>query len=428
MTTIAEPVRADAAFGTDLYLKLAASGNVVLSPASIAAALRMALAGARGATADELAAALHVPGPEAAAAGLSQLAGIRTGDDLIFRAPNVMWVESTAHVRDEYLAELSGAVSVRQCDFRGAPEAARETINATVAEQTDGKITGLIPPGLIDQLTRLILTNAVYLKALWTVQFPAKDTSKKPFNPERMQPAPVDMMHLTARQAYDHGDGYQAVLLPYRGGSLAMAMVLPDGPLSELTSQLEGLGGLAGLLTGLLSADAVQVDLSMPRFRVDAAFMLRDTLEALGVRTAFTDAADFSGITENEQLSIKNVVHKAFIDVGEEGTEAAAATAMVFQTLAMVRKPQAEVKLVFDRPFLFAIVDVESGLPLFLGQFTRPARLSSRTCRNVRSGMSRSSGAAPRGWPPRARQPRPGCGPSSSSGRNIPGTRRAAAA
>ena len=428
MTTIAEPVRADAAFGTDLYLRLAASGNVVLSPASIAAALRMALAGARGATAAELAAALHVPGPEAAAAGLSQLAGIQTGDDLTFRAPNVMWVESAASVRDDYLAELSAAVSVRRCDFTGAPEAARETINATVADQTNGKITGLIPPGLIDQLTRLVLTNAVYLNALWTVQFPAKDTTKKPFNPERTPPAPVDMMHLTARQAYDHGDGYQAVLLPYRGGSLAMAMVLPDGSLTELTSRLDSLGGLAGLLTGLLSADAVLVDLSMPRFRVDAAFMLRDTLQALGVRTAFTDAADFTGITESEPLYIKNVVHKAYIDVGEEGTEAAAATAVTFQTLAMVRKPQPDVRLVFDRPFLFAIVDVSSGLPLFLGQFTRPVRLCSRTCRNVRSGMSRSSGEAPPGWPPRARRPRPGRGPSSSSERNIPGTRRAGAA
>ncbi len=428
MTTIAEPVRADAAFGTDLYLKLAASGNVVLSPASIAAALRMALAGARGDTAAELAAALHVSGPESAAAGLTQLAGIRTGDDLIFRAPNVMWVESAASVRDEYLARLSAAVSIRRCDFRGAPEAARETINATVAEQTDGKITGLIPPGLIDQLTRLVLTNAVYLKALWTRQFPAKDTSKKPFHPERTPPAPVDMMHLAAGLAYYQGDGYQAVLLPYRGGSLAMTVVLPGGSLTELTGRLDGLGGIAGLLTGLLDAGSVQVDLSLPRFRVDAGFMLRDTLQALGVRTAFTDAADFTGIATDEPLSIKNVVHKAYIDVGEEGTEAAAATAMTFQTLAMARKPQPDVRLVFDRPFLFAIVDVESGLPLFLGQFTRPARLSSRTCGNVRSGMSRSSGAAPRGWPPRARPPRPGRGPSSSSGRNIPGTRRAAAA
>jgi serpin B len=375
MAGIAQTVEADAAFGTDLYLKLAASGSVVFSPASIAAALRMALAGARGDTAAELAAALHLPGPEAAADGLKQLAGIRPGDGLTFRAPNIMWLESTETVRDDFLAQLAETVAVERCDFAGAPEAARQVINDAVAEQTAGKITGLIPPGVIDSLTRLVLTNAVYLKALWTQQFPARDTTQKPFYPERLGPAPVDMMHLAADLDYHRGDGYQAVLLPYRGGSLAMAVVLPDGPLSEFTGRLggAGVGGVGGLLAGLLSSgDRCQVDLSMPRFRVDAGFMLKDTLESLGVRTAFTPAADFSGITDDEPLHISAVVHKAWIDVGEEGTEAAAATAVTISALALVRKPPPEVTLVLDRPFLFVIADTASGLPLFLGQFTRP--------------------------------------------------------
>ena len=373
MAGIAQAVQADAAFGTDLYLKLAASGNVVFSPASIAAALRMALAGARGDTAGELAAVLHLPGPEAAADGLKQLAGIRPGDDLTFRAPNIMWLESAESVRDDFLAQLAETVAVERCDFARAPEAARQVINDAVAEQTAGKITGLIPPGVMDSLTRLVLTNAVYLKALWTHQFPARDTTQKPFYPERLGPTPVDMMHLAADLDYHRGDGYQAVLLPYRGGSLAMAVVLPDGPLSEFTGRLGGAGGVGGLLAGLLSSgDQCQVDLSMPRFRVDAGFMLKDTLESLGVRTAFTPAADFSGITDDEPLHISAVVHKAWIDVGEEGTEAAAATAVTISALALVRKPPPEVTLVFDRPFLFVIADAASGLPLFLGQFTRP--------------------------------------------------------
>jgi serine protease inhibitor len=373
MTGITEEVQADAAFGTDLYLKLAATGNVVFSPASIAAALRMALAGARGETAAELAAALHLPGPEAAADGLKQLAAIRPGDDLTFRAPNIMWLESALSVRDDYLAQLSETVSVERCDFKNAPEAARETINNAIAEQTAGKITNLIGPGLIDTLTRLVLTNAVYLKALWTSQFPADETKQKPFYPERTGPAQTDMMHLQAGLTYHRGDGHQAVLLPYRGGSLAMVAVLPDGPLSEFSAGLAGLGGLGGLLSGLLSGGTqCQVDLSLPRFRVDAGFMLKDTLQALGVRTAFTDAADFSGITGDEPLHIGAVVHKAYVDVGEEGTEAAAATAIAFRPLALVRKPPPDVTLVFDRPFLFAIVETTSGLPLFLGQFTRP--------------------------------------------------------
>jgi serpin B len=374
MASITQAVQADAAFGTDLYSELAGTGNVVFSPASIATALRMALVGARGETAAELAAALHLPGPEAAAEGLGQLAGIRAGDDLTFRAPNVMWVESAAAVRDEYLRQLSGTVALKRVDFRGAPDAARQLINDTIAEQTAGKITGLIPPGLIDTLTRVVLTNAVYLNALWTEQFPVDETKQKPFNPERTGPSPVDMMHLLARQAYHRGDGYQAVLLPYRGGSLAMALVLPDGPLSEFSGQLGGLGGVGGLLDGLLSSGAeAQVDLSLPRFRVDASFKLNDTLQGLGVRTAFTPRADFSGITADEPLYINAVLHKAFIDVGEKGTEAAAATAVAMRTLALVRKPQPDVRLVFDRPFLFVITDTDSGLPLFLGQFARPA-------------------------------------------------------
>ena len=375
MTSIVQEARADAAFGTDLYLKLAVSDNVVFSPASIAAGLRMALAGARGDTAAELAAALHLPGPEAAAEGLAQLAGIRPGDDLTFRAPNTMWLQSAASVRDEYLRQLSGTVSVERCDFMRAPEAARQVINDAVAEQTAGKITGLIPPGVLDSLTRLVLTNAVYLKALWTHQFPARETRQKSFYPERTGPAPVDMMHLATGLAYHRGDGYQAVLLPYRGGSLAMALVLPDGPLSEFTGQLAGLGGVGDVLAGLLaSSTESQVDLSLPRFRIEASFMLGDTLQALGVRTAFTPRADFGGIIPDEPTQISAVVHKAFIDVGEEGTEAAAATAVAFAAMALVRKPQPEVRLVFDRPFLFAIADVTSGLPLFLGQFARPGK------------------------------------------------------
>jgi len=372
MASIAQEVQADAAFGTDLYRKLAGAGNVVFSPASISAALRMALAGARGDTAAELAAALHLPGPDAAADGLRQLAAIRPGDDLTFRAPTMMWLDNALAVRENYLAQLSRTVAVRRCDFRRAPEAARETINDAVAEQTAGKITGLIPGGVLDELTRLVLTNAVYLKALWEHQFPADGTLQKPFYPERSGPAPIGLMHLRTSLTYHRGDGYQAVLLPYRGGSLAMAAVLPDGRLSEFTGQLAN-PGIGGLLAGLLTDGAeCQVDLRLPRFRVDAAFMLKDTLETLGVRQAFTGLADFTGITTDEPLHISAVVHKAYIDVGEEGTEAAAATAVVIRALTAVMRPPPDVKLVFDRPFLFAIVETGSGLPLFLGQFTRP--------------------------------------------------------
>jgi serpin B len=371
MTTISQAAHADAAFGADLNGKLAvAGGNVVFSPASIAAALKMALVGARGETAAELANALHVSDGSSAAAALADLADIRSGGDLILRAPNTLWLDSALSVRDEYLRQLAGGVSVERCDFRRAPDAARERINAAVADATAGKITDLVQRGLIDSAMRLMLVNAIYLNALWTHPFPAENTKDKPFYPERMSATAIPSMRLLARLAYHRGDGCQSVLLPYTGGTLAMAVLLPDGPLSEFTGSADVTATLSGLLAG---GAECQVDLSLPRFRIEAGFRLEDTLRSLGVRRAFEAGADFSGISD-EPLSISAVVHKAWIDVGEKGTEAAAATAVGIRPLAAVRRPQPDVRLVVDRPFLFVIADTETGLPLFFGQFARPPR------------------------------------------------------
>lgn len=371
MTAITATARADAAFGADLHCKLAVGGgNVVFSPASVAAALTMALAGARGETAAELANVLRLDGPESAAAALGELSGIRSGDDLTLRAPNTMWLDSALSVREEYQRQLAGSVGVERCDFRGAPDAARESINAAVADATAGKITGLIQRGVIDSTTRLVLVNAIYMNALWTHQFPVENTKDLPFYPERMPATAVPSMRLQAALAYHRGDGCQSVLLPYRGGTLAMAVLLPDGPLSEFAEPARVSGALSGLLA---TGTECQVELTLPRFRTEAAFRLEDTLRSLGVRQAFADEADFSGISA-EWLAISAVVHKAWIDVGEKGTEAAAATGVVMRNLAIVRKPDPDVRLVVDRPFLFAIADTQTGLPLFLGQFARPAR------------------------------------------------------
>lgn len=371
MTTLSPVASADAAFGADLHRRLGETGgNVVFSPAGIAAALKMTLVGARGETAAELAGALRVSDPDAAAEALADLADIRSGGDLTLRAPNTMWLDSTLSLRDEYTRKLAGSVGVERCDFHGAPDAAREAINTSVADATAGKITDLIQRGLIDSATRLVLVNAIYLNALWTHPFPVENTKDQPFYPERIPATAIPSMRLQARLPYHRGDGCQSVLLPYRGGTLAMAVLLPDGPLSEFTASADIPGALSGLLT---RGAECQVDLSLPRWRTEAAFRLDDTLRSLGVRRAFSDAADFGGIS-GEPLSIGAVVHKAWIDVGEKGTEAAAATGVVMRSLAMVRKPDPDVRLVADRPFLFAIADTATGLPVFLGQFTGPAR------------------------------------------------------
>lgn len=372
MTAISAAARADTRFGADLHRALATAGNTVFSPASVAAALKMTLAGARGETADELARALHLDAPGDAAASLGELGALADegGGDLTLRTPNTMWLDETLTVRETYLDSLAGTVGVERCDFAGAPEPSRQRINAAVERHTEGKIPGLLPRGLIDAATRLILVNAIYLNAPWAHPFPAQNTADKPFYPERMSPAAIPSMRLETRMPYYRGDGCQAVLLPYRGGTLAMAIVLPDGPLSEFASRVD----MPSVLGNLLDDDAERlVNLTLPRFRVEASFRLEDVLRTLGVRRAFTDDADFGGIC-TERVRISAVVHKAFIDVGEEGTEAAAATAAVFAPAGIIRRPDPDVRLVVDRPFLFAIADTQTGLPLFLGQFARPAR------------------------------------------------------
>jgi serpin B len=390
---------ADAAFGVDLYQVLAEdAADTIFSPASVAAALRLAWCGARGQTADELARALHLNGalrPEdvavsglslvaagqVAAAGRESASGASggAGGPATFRAPDSVWVQSGLPLRPEFTARLSqAAATLADADFAAAPEAARAEINRVIAAQTAGKITGLLPPGTVGTMTRLVLANAVYLKAAWTQPFPEQATAEAPFYPDAPgapgRPGRADgpaltvpMMRGTAARQYLRGDGYQAVLLPYRDLSLAMAVVLPDGLLATLRPKVAATG-LGGLLAG---AARHQVTLSLPRFRLEAAFNLIPALRRLGVTRAFGDEADFTGITDAEPLRIGAVAHKAYVDVDEHGTEAAAATAIVFRPLAATRPPP-PVTMVVDRPFLVAIVDMATSLPLLLGQVTRP--------------------------------------------------------
>jgi len=214
-----------------------------------------------------------------------------------------------------------------------------------------------------------VLANAVYLKAGWAQTFDEKATADAPFYPDGQDrpSVTVRMMHGTAARSYLSRDGYQAVLLPYADARLAMAVVLPDGPLATL-SPIIAADGLRGLLAG---ATRHQVTLSLPKFRLEAQFNLIPVLQQLGVRLAFTNDADFGGITEDAELLITTIAHEAYIDVNERGTEAAAATAVGFLAAAAMRPPP-KVTVTVDRPFLFAIVDMTTWLPLFLGQVSHP--------------------------------------------------------
>jgi serpin B len=386
--------RADDAFGADLYRRLVAgtAGNMVFSPVSIAAALRMALLGARGETAAQLAAALQLAGPGDAADGLRRLsaglAGLARGD-VTCRAPNTMWLQDGFPLRAEFTSALAGLAGtvVREADFAGAPQQARLEINAAIAGQTAGRIADLLAPGAVDRLTRLVLAGAVYLKAAWAQPFPAAATAVAPFYPGPGSPdvsgpgsgdggsggggGPVEvpMMQGTASLGYLRGAGYQAVTVPYAGGLLAMAVVVPDGPLGPLEETLAA-GGVHGLLAGVTPQ---RVRLTLPRFRVTAGFGLVPVLKSLGVTAAFDlKQADFTGLSPEQPLAIAAVAHQAFIDVDEHGTEAAAATAVGMVRPTAVFRQQPPIVVTADRPFLFAITDAAAGWPLFLGRITNP--------------------------------------------------------
>jgi serine protease inhibitor len=365
----------DDLFGAGLYAALGGAGNLVFSPASIGTALRMTLLGARGETAGQLAATLRLAKPQDAAGGLLETCALLdslAAGDLTLRAPNTVWVQSGLPLQPDFTAALAQAAcaQLRAADFIEAAGPARQQINDLIAEQTAGKITGLIPPGAISVATRLVLASAVYLKAAWTYPFPPGATQDAPFHPVPGTGPPVPTMRLRERLRYLRGDGYQVVELPYTGQRLGMVIVLPDGPLAPVESRLAR-DGLAGLLAGLGTR---QVTLALPRFRVTGQFSLGAALAALGMPLAFSSRADFTGITTAQPVHISDVVHQAYLDVAEQGTEAAAATAVVIRAAARVMMPDPPVELIVDRPFLFGITELASGLPLFLGRVTNPGR------------------------------------------------------
>ena len=348
--------------------------NVALSPASISEALSMAFAGARGTTASEMASALDfrlAPGRLGAAWGAADrsLADVN-GPDATLDVANALYGQAGQRFRQAFLRVLARdyGAGLRTADFERAAEAARAEINAWVSGQTAGKIPELLGPGGVDPSTRLMLVNAVYLKARWLVPFTKQSTFPDVFH------APggtvkVPTMHRTGTFGYRQGAGYQALELPYRGGRLAFDILLPSpGELQPLLSRLAGEGPLS------LLADLRQqrVQLALPKFRVDTRFELSAALQALGMRLAFEPGdADLSGIAGKPgELYIKSVVHEAYLSVDEAGTEAAAATGVGISAAALPAQPP--IAFIVDRPFAFVLRDVKTGAVLFTGVVSHP--------------------------------------------------------
>jgi serpin B len=371
---ISKVVQANNQFALEVYSELKGKEeNLFLSPYSISTALAMTYEGARGQTAEEIARVFHFPtdDPERRAAfaavhnRLNEAAG-----DYTLRVANALWAQKDYPFLEAYLSVLQNyyAAKATNVDFMGATETARQTINAWVEERTERKIKDLFPRGTIDESTRLVLTNAIYFKGQWVTQFDRRQTRNEAFHVSPDRSVNVPMMRLTGEGVefkYAQDEDVQVLEMPYKGEKLSMLVLLPrSGGLAAFENALT-LEKLEGWRAGLRKR---RVDVFMPKFTFETKYVMNEVLQKMGMPTAFSGGADFSGMTGKRDLAIQHVIHQAFVDVNEEGTEAAAATGV---SVGVTSVPQVPVFRA-DRPFLFAIQDTGRGNLLFLGRVVNP--------------------------------------------------------
>jgi serpin B len=361
----------------DLYGRLRREpGNLIFSPFSISAAVGLAYAGSAGQTREEMHSVLQLSADDAQA-----YAGYRSlFDELDRRAraggarwtlANRMWVQKGLRLEPAYLKTTreSFRSELGELDFKSDPEPARGVMNRWVEEKTEKRIQELFPQGSINPLTRLVLANAIYFKGLWEKPFDKKYTVEAPFHVSASATGPVQMMHLIHGFGFASVGGARVLELPYRGGQLSMLILLPDA-IDGLAALEERLGE-DSLRAWTEALGRHEVHVGLPRFKAESRFVLSEALAGLGMPSAFSaEQADFSGINGARDLFISLIVHKAFVEVNEEGTEAAAATGAVVETQAMPLEPE---EFLCDHPFLFLIRDRASGCVVFLGRFASPS-------------------------------------------------------
>ncbi len=369
-------VRGNNEFAFDLYRRLARKeGNLVFSPYSISTALAMTYAGARGETADEMAKVLHFTlGRErlhpAFGATAERLRGDGKPRPFLFLTANALWGQRGLGFRDEFLSltrECYGA-GLREVDFAGDAEGSRRSINRWVEEQTQKKILEILKPGDVGGSTRLVLTNALYLKATWEMPFDKKRTKEARFevSPERHVAVPMMQAGMEIFN-YFEGAEFGLLELPYKGRQLSMIVLLPR--------KKWGLPGVEKSLTAAGLAEAISKlhphagDVALPRFLARSRLLLNEELKALGMPKAFGEGADFSGIAGGRGLRVGLVVHDTFTDVDEVGTEAASATAVGLPGLAV---PTFSFRA--DHPFLFLIRERPTGNIFFIGRVADPKK------------------------------------------------------
>jgi serpin B len=367
----------DAAFAFDLLRHAGGAHNFFMSPHSISIALGMTYGGAREQTAAQMKQALHFELPDErlhAAFGALDLAlagrsskKVPSGHAFELHVTNSLWGQRDYVFLSLYLDLLAQnyGTGLSLLDFVTNTEGSRQAINGWVSDQTRTRIPELIPMGVIDARTLLVLTNAIYFAASWKEKFEPADTSDAPFTTLDGSTLPVPTMHHAKEHRYADGDGWQALELTYTGDDVSMLVLLPAATtFDDFRSKLD-----ASTLAGIVAALRARfVEVSLPKFRFTTQLKVKPALLSLGMSDAFESSADFSGMDGTRMLFIQDVVHEAFVSVDEKGTEAAAATAVV------VNKRGALERAAFnaERPFLMLVRDNPTGAVLFAGQVTSP--------------------------------------------------------
>ena len=364
----------------DLYKRLSPSpGNLVFSPYSIDIAVAMTCNGANGKTRSQMERVLHAPasrdGLDPALGALDQALASRAGHrgsearngDVELSMANALWGQKGKVFEPRFLDALKGnsGAGMNLVDYVTDSEAARNEINTWVSDRTHAKIIDLVPRDGVDKRTRLVLTNAIYFKAPWAKPFSM--AVPKPFHKTDGSSPSVPTMVLSQMGTYGEGPGWKAGEIPYLGGELSMVVIVPDN-LARFETSLDG--ARLGAIAGGLKDDLLEVQ--MPKFTFRKSVQLKRELSVLGMPLAFSDAADFTRMAKINDITIGDVFHQAFIAVDENGSEAAAATAVVMGAKGGIGEPTGK-PLIADRPFLFAIRDVPTGAVLFLGRVSDPA-------------------------------------------------------
>lgn len=370
-------------FAFDLYKKLTSESqldtNIFVSPLSLSSAFALTYEGAEGETAEEIRSVFYFPESiETLRNGYQRInAGINAEDpNYDLQIANALWAEKTYPFLNDYVttAEKYYSANTSNLDFINHPGESRLIINTWAEEKTRERIKNLIPEGGINSLTRLVITNAIYFKGTWVTQFDQNRTVNTSFYTLSGLSETVEMMQKTDDDAlfgYTETDDLKVLVMPYdheNEKELSMVVLLPTGNNLKAAEDVLNTGTLAELENSL---EVQNVHVSFPKFTLETEYSLSDTLKEMGMPTAFSEAADFSGMDGTQYLYVSDVVHKAYVNVNEEGTEAAAATAVMMMGKGLAVEDPVPVFRA-DHPFIFLIQDNETGMILFIGRVSSP--------------------------------------------------------